>query len=118
MPGVYDFEAEEGEGPSPSKEQQDITRQIARCVPKLKGNSRNTQLKVLAGLLDKLPQDVASLGPGSTRDAMLGCLADRSILHSKLKDVRMYAAACFAQLLRIYAPDVPYGDRELEVGGC
>jgi hypothetical protein len=95
---------------------QDVSRQVARCVPKLRGSSKASQLKVLAGLLEQVPQDVASLGPGSARDALLEALSERPILHSKQKDVRMYAAACYAQLLRIYAPDTPWGDdKQLEV---
>lgn len=91
-------------------------KQIARCVSKLKGSSRTSQLRVLAGLLEQLPQDVEALGPSQAREVLLGALADKAVLHSKQKDVRMYAAACFAQLLRIWAPETPYEDKQLEVG--
>jgi hypothetical protein len=98
-----------------SQDMEDQARQIARCVSKLKGSSRNSKLRALAGLLEQLPQDVGALGSSKARDVLLESLCDKTILHSKQKDVRMYAAACFAQLLRIYAPDTPYDDKQLEV---
>lgn len=88
---------------------------IGRVLAKLRGTSKATHLKTLAGLLEGLPQDAASLGPGSERDALLERLAEHAILHAKQRDVRMYAAACFAQLLRIYAPERPYEEKVLEV---
>lgn len=111
MADAYEFTAEQQD----SQERKQTARQIARCVPKLKGSSRNSQLRVLLKLLDQLPQDAAGLGTATEREALLECLHDRAILHSKQKDVKMYAAACFAQLLRIYAPDTPYEDKQLEV---
>lgn len=98
-----------------SQDLEDQARQIARCVSKLKGSSRNSQLRVLAGLLEQQPQDVGALGSSKARDVLMESLCDKAILHSKQKDVRMYAAACFAQLLRVYAPDTPYDDKQLEV---
>lgn len=101
-----------------SQEVEAQAKQIARCVSKLKGSSRNSQLRVLAGLLEQLPQDVQTLGSSQAREVLLDALSDKAILHSKQKDVRMYAAACFAQLLRIFAPETPYADKQLEVGTC
>lgn len=98
-----------------SQEHADQAKQIARCVSKLKGSSRHSQLRVLAGLLEQLPQDLGALGSAKAREVLLESLGDRAILHSKQKDVRMYASACFAQLLRIYAPETPYDDKQLEV---
>jgi sister-chromatid-cohesion protein PDS5 len=98
-----------------SQEHADQGKQIARCVSKLKGSSRHSQLRVLAGLLEQLPQDLGALGSAKAREVLLESLSDRAILHSKQKDVRMYASACFAQLLRIYAPETPYDDKQLEV---
>lgn len=106
MGDAYEFAAEQHDSQA---------KQIARCVSKLKGSSRNSQLRVLAGLLEQLPQDAAALGSAKAREALLHCLSDRGVLHSKQKDVRMYAAACFAQLLRIYAPETPYEEKQLEV---
>lgn len=34
-----------------------------------------------------------------------------------LQEVRLYAALCLCHILRINAPDTPYTDTELEVGG-
>lgn len=110
MADAYAYAAEHD-----SQDMEDQARQIARCVAKLKGSSRNSQLRVLAGLLDQLPQDVNALGPAKDRDVLLDSLCEKAILHSKQKDVKMYAAACFAQLLRIYAPETPYEDKQLEV---
>jgi hypothetical protein len=98
-----------------SQEHADQAKQVARCVSKLKGSSRHSQLRVLAGLLEQLPQDVGALGSAKAREVLLESLSDRAILHSKQKDVRMYASACFAQLMRIYAPETPYDDKQLEV---
>ena len=113
MADAYEFAAEQHD----SQEMQDMAKQISRCAAKLKGSSRNSQLRVLLGLLERLPQDVSAMGSAKVRDALLDSLHDRAILHSKQKDVRMYAAACFAQLLRIYAPERPYDDKQLEVRG-
>lgn len=111
MADAYAYEQQD------SQEMEDQAKHIGRCVAKLKGSSRNSQLRVLAGLLEQLPQDVEALGPHSAREALLKALHDTAILHSKQKDVRMYAAACFAQLLRIYAPETPYEEqKQLEVG--
>lgn len=110
MADAYAYEQQD------SQEIEDQAKQIGRCVAKLKGSSRNSQLRVLAGLLEQLSQDVEALGPHLAREALLKALHDTAILHSKQKDVRMYAAACFAQLLRIYAPDTPYEEqKQLEV---
>jgi hypothetical protein len=110
MADAYAYEQQD------SQDMEDQAKHIARCVAKLKGSSRNSQLKVLAGLLEQLPQDVKALGPHPAREALLKALHNTSILHSKQKDVRMYAAACFAQLLRIYAPETPYEEqKQLEV---
>lgn len=104
------------EGSQHDSQDVEAQKQIARCVSKLKGSSRTSQLRVLAGLLEQLPQDVEALGPSQARGVLLDALCDKAILHSKQKDVRMYAAACFVQLLRIWAPETPYEDKQLEVG--
>lgn len=114
MADAYAYHAEHDS----QEQQQEHAPQIARAVAKLKGSSKNSQLRVLAGLLEQLPQDVQALGSAKAQQVLLDALSDRAILHSKQKDVRMYAAACFAQLLRIYAPETPYqDDKQMEVGG-
>jgi hypothetical protein len=113
MADAYTYAAEHD---SQEQDEAEHAKQIARCVAKFKGSSRSSQLRTLAGLLEQLPQDVEALGSSKARDVLLEALSDRSILHSKQRDVRMYAAACFTQLLRIYAPDTPYDDKQLEVG--
>ncbi|KAG0205383.1 hypothetical protein BGX28_003004 [Mortierella sp. GBA30] len=42
-------------------------------------------------------------------------LIDSSILNHKDKGVRIYAACCIADLLRLYAPDAPYNNNNLKV---
>lgn len=92
---------------------------LARYVQKLRSNLKSRDaavkcLKSIAILLEALPQDVSSLG--SARDALEQVLMDRSIVGSKHKDVRTFAAACMAHMLRIYAPETPYEDSQLRVG--
>lgn len=39
------------------------------------------------------------------------------ILKHKDKDVRLYAASCLADVLRVFAPDAPYSKSQLQVSG-
>lgn len=105
MADAYDFAEHDGED-------------LARAVSKLRSNLKSRDvvlkhLKLAAGVLEKAPQDVAALGSAAAGLAAL--LIDKHILGSKHKDVRMYAAVCLAHMLRVYAPDTPYEDKELEV---
>lgn len=91
---------------------------LARYVHKLRSNlkSRDTVvkfLKLIAHSLEASPQDVSSLGPA--QQTLEEVLIDKNIINSKHKDVRIFAAACMAHMLRIYAPETPYEDRYLEV---
>lgn len=54
--------------------------------------------------------DVGSLGM-VTRE-----LVASSLLHHKDNGVRSLVACCVVDLLRLYAPDAPYGEDELKVG--
>ncbi|WIA29168.1 hypothetical protein OEZ86_011679 [Tetradesmus obliquus] len=104
MADAYDFAEHDGED-------------LARAVSKLRSNLKSRDvvlkhLKLAAGVLEKAPQDVAALGSAAAGLAAL--LIDKHILGSKHKDVRMYAAVCLAHMLRVYAPDTPYEDKELE----
>jgi sister-chromatid-cohesion protein PDS5 len=106
MADAYDFAEHDGED-------------LGRAVTKLRSNLKSRDvvlkhLKLAAGVIEKAPQDVAALGSAGAGLAAL--LINKNILGSKHKDVRMYAAVCLAHMLRIYAPETPYEDKELEVG--
>lgn len=107
MTDAYEFEDVEAD---------EIERVVSHLSKHL--NSKDAvlkNLKLLAGALEKLPQDVASLG--SAGAGLGGLLLDKRILNSKHKDVKMYAAVVLVHLLRIYAPETPYeDDKDMEVG--
>ncbi len=68
--------------------------------------------QTLHGELSELEQetvDAKSLG------AVRKDLIHTSILLHKDRGVRVYAACCLADLLRLYAPDAPYTAAELRV---
>ncbi|KAF8072944.1 ATXR2 [Scenedesmus sp. PABB004] len=95
---------------------EDGAEELARLAPRLRSGAGRDglakALKAIAALLERAPQDVAALG--AARRPLEEGLAERAVLGSKHKDVRMYAAVCLAHMLRIYAPDTPYADKELE----
>ncbi len=108
---AYDFQPDTEE-----EDQQQLGASIADAVRRLKGVKAKDGLikglKQLLGILERVPQEVAVLGRAKGELAkLLGsitCHAD--------KDVKLYAAACHAQQMRIYAPDTPYEDEQLQVG--
>jgi hypothetical protein len=48
-------------------------------------------------------------------DVVAGALAQEQILNHKSKDVKILAACCLADVIRIYAPEAPYPDERLLV---
>lgn len=91
---------------------------LVRNVQKLRSNLKSKDtvvkcLKLIAHSLEALPQEVSSLS--SAKQTLEEVLIDKTVLNSKHKDVKVYAAACMAHMLRIYAPETPYEDRYLEV---
>lgn len=48
-------------------------------------------------------------------DGFSASLACSFVFHHKDKDVKSYAACCFADILRIYAPEPPYNEEQLKV---
>jgi sister-chromatid-cohesion protein PDS5 len=94
------------------------TDELAAAVQKLRSSQKSKDvlakgLKELADVLQKFPQDVQALG--STAKQLVVALAQKAVLQHTDKDVKLYAANCFAQLLRIYAPDVPYEDKRTQL---
>ena len=39
------------------------------------------------------------------------------VLHHKSRDVRLFAACCVAEVLRLFFPHPPYDEEQLKVGG-
>ena len=94
------------------------TDDLAAAVQKLRSSQKPKDvitkgLKELADVLQKFPQDLQALG--STAKQLVAALAQKAVLQHTDKDVKLYAAYCFAQLLRIYAPDVPYEDKRIQL---
>lgn len=64
------------------------------------------RLKEIHEVLKEMEQGVRS-------DGLLGCsleLAEDRLLKSHSKEVRVLLACCLADVLRIFAPNIPYGD--------
>ncbi|KAF8947795.1 hypothetical protein BGZ47_007859 [Haplosporangium gracile] len=81
---------------------------------KLTGNASDLhkKLKELQAELKDLEQenvDTKSLSSVTKQ------LIDSSIVNHKDKGVRIYAACCIADMLRLYAPDAPYSNTQLKV---
>jgi sister-chromatid-cohesion protein PDS5 len=47
-------------------------------------------------------------------DTVAAALVQEVILHHKDKEVKIFAACCLADIIRIYAPDPPYNDVQLK----
>ncbi|CAO3563672.1 unnamed protein product [Mortierella alpina] len=70
------------------------------------------KLKDLHAELKTMEQDSVKT---SSLSAITKPLIDPSIVNHKDKGVRIYAACCIADLLRLYAPDAPYNNTNLKV---
>ncbi|KAF5826296.1 hypothetical protein DUNSADRAFT_3711 [Dunaliella salina] len=68
-------------------------------------------LKQLSSTLEAGPQETSALG--GQGEPIANSLLDSAILGHADKDVKLSAACCIVQLLRIYAPETPYGDEQL-----
>ncbi|KAG2444766.1 hypothetical protein HXX76_001510 [Chlamydomonas incerta] len=68
-------------------------------------------LKQLRTALEGLPQDVQSLG--GAQETLPGLLLQHATSANADKDVRMYGAICLVQLMRVFAPELPYDDDQL-----
>ncbi|MEW5302789.1 MAG: hypothetical protein WDW36_005537 [Sanguina aurantia] len=72
-------------------------------------------LKIARTELETLPQDVASLG--SCKGSLPGHLLQPALMKHEDKDVKLHVALCLTELLRVFAPDTPFTDPQLEVRG-
>eukprot|EP00884_Botryococcus_braunii_P018320 jgi/Botrbrau1/5171/Bobra.0172s0043.2 len=68
-------------------------------------------LKEAGQALERLPQDEPSK---HISGSLASVLKKKALLDHADKDVRICCAFCICQLLRVYAPDSPYTDRELQ----
>eukprot|EP01135_Chromosphaera_perkinsii_P007059 Nk52_evm2s683 gene=Nk52_evmTU2s683 len=68
------------------------------------------RLKALCNHLQEYNQDGEMAGIGGYASAV----AQPAVMKHKDKDVRLVAACCFADILRIYAPDPPYTQEQLK----
>jgi sister-chromatid-cohesion protein PDS5 len=48
-------------------------------------------------------------------DPIAAALVTDTLLKNKDKDVRLQTACCLADIIRLYAPDAPYDESQLEV---
>ncbi|KAG0057393.1 hypothetical protein BGZ83_010852 [Gryganskiella cystojenkinii] len=70
------------------------------------------KLKELQGELKDMDQGAVET---STMTSITKQLVDPSVVNHKDRGVRIYAACCIADLLRLYAPDAPYGSSNLKL---
>ena len=69
-------------------------------------------------LIQRIAQELSDTEQGKDLEDYHGTvtvLARTFIIKHADKDVRFYAACCFAHILRIYAPDPPYDNKQLWV---
>lgn len=71
------------------------------------------RLRSLHEELEKLDQEQTET---SSLDAVKRELMEPGLLVHKDKSVKALVACCFADMLRLYAPDAPYTEAELKVG--
>eukprot|EP00457_Paulinella_chromatophora_P000461 gb/GEZN01000461.1/.p1 GENE.gb/GEZN01000461.1/~~gb/GEZN01000461.1/.p1 ORF type:complete len:1392 (+),score=340.63 gb/GEZN01000461.1/:82-4257(+) len=81
-----------------------------------KGQSRDVLIKALKGLeptLGECNQEVvAVLKPDL--DSLAQTLVDPFLAKNKSKEVKLLVAICTAEILRLFAPNPPYSDRQLQ----
>ncbi|KAF9135883.1 hypothetical protein BGW39_010698 [Mortierella sp. 14UC] len=80
---------------------------------KLTGNTHDLlkKLKDLQTELKELEQETVDT---KSLSSVAKQLIDSSIVNHKDKGVRIYAACCIADMLRLYAPDAPYNNTQLK----
>ncbi|KAG0281953.1 hypothetical protein BGZ95_000018 [Linnemannia exigua] len=80
---------------------------------KLTGNTTDLlkKLKDLQTELKELEQETVDT---KSLSSVTKQLVDSSIVNHKDKGVRIYAACCIADMLRLYAPDAPYNNTQLK----
>ncbi|KAG0089620.1 hypothetical protein BGZ92_004499 [Podila epicladia] len=81
---------------------------------KLTGGSAAEMLKKLKELHSELKDMEQDTVDTNSFSAVKKELVDTSIVNHKDKGVRIYAACCIADLLRLYAPDAPYSKTSLK----
>lgn len=70
----------------------------------------------MADLLSQLEQkEKQKEASAPNLDEIAAALVQQSILKHKNNEVRLLAACCLADIFRIYAPNPPYDDTQLEV---
>jgi hypothetical protein len=96
----------------------DVEELAAACkrlkTGKLPKDALVKHLKDACHVLERMPQDVQALG--AAEQQLPAVLGQKHVLQHTDKDVKMYTAACVAQMLRIWAPDLPFDDRQMQVG--
>ncbi|KAG0342315.1 hypothetical protein BG000_005598 [Podila horticola] len=81
---------------------------------KLTGGSASEMLKKLKELHNELKSMEQDTVDTTSFSAVKKELVDTTIVNHKDKGVRIYAACCIADLLRLYAPDAPYSKTSLK----
>ncbi|KAF9933605.1 hypothetical protein FBU30_005044 [Linnemannia zychae] len=84
-----------------------------RFRQKLTGNAPDLlkKLKDLHAELKELEQETVDT---KSLSAITKQLVESSIVNHKDKGIRIYAACCIADMLRLYAPDAPYNNTQLK----
>ena len=72
-------------------------------------------LLIISQCLFELLKDVDQEENTSEFDACAASLVQRGIVRHSDKTIRLYAACCLTEIIRIYAPDAPYTDEQLKV---
>lgn len=60
------------------------------------------------------PQDESET-PNKDIESVAGALVYSTIIQNKDKDVKLQAACCLADIIRLFAPQAPYNEKQLEV---
>ncbi len=54
-------------------------------------------------------------GQAKNLSSVAAALVHSSVIHNKDKDVKLQAACCLADIIRLFAPEAPYDEKQLEV---
>lgn len=63
----------------------------------------------------KQRDDDAAADDEPSIDIMAAQFAQPHLIESSEKDIRLYVACCLSDIFRIYAPNIPYDDDQLQV---
>eukprot|EP00045_Choanoeca_perplexa_P017847 m.268532 g.268532 ORF g.268532 m.268532 type:complete len:1316 (+) comp17653_c0_seq2:13-3960(+) len=80
---------------------------------KLSKDETIKRLKALATYLEDIPQDKFSDEHRQELKALLPCLVRNTIINNTTASIKLLAACCLADVLRLYAPNAPYSTDEL-----